>query len=280
MQRHRYLAIIFISLLLLLLSSCSKKTTEPDITPPNFVFVKGGMFDNGSSDVTVSSFYLAKNELTQGEYHAVMGVNPAFEYGVGTNYPVYYVTWFNAIEYCNRRSMQEGFTPCYSYREYGTDPDGWPEDWDVYRGNHVGVNCNWNTNGYRLPTEMEWMFAARGGRRTHDYTYSGGNDLDLVGWYEGNNDEFGTKPVGGKSPNELGLYDMSGNVWEMVWDMHGFYPEGAQNNPTGAMISNGRVSRGGSWVYEAEYCTISYRSFSYPTDNTWNLGFRVCRVFS
>lgn len=278
MQRQKFVLSIFSLTLLLLLTGCNPKSTEPMVPPVNFVFVKGGRFDNGYADIKISSFFLAKHALSQADYEAVMGINPAFDHGVGSNFPVYYVTWFNAIEYCNRRSILEGLTPCYSYGNYGTDTGGWPTNWGNSNSNHSYVSCNWAANGYRLLTEMEWMFAARGGNLSHNYIYSGSNNLDHVGWYGGNNDPAGTKPVGSKAPNELGLYDMSGNIWELVWDIHGGYPGGAQNDPTGAMYGNGRLSRGGSWVYDASYCTVSFRNFSYPTDSTWNLGFRVCRA--
>ena len=245
--------------------------------PENFVFVGGGTFHNGTSNVTVSSFYLDKYVMTQAGYQAVMGTNPAHDFGVGADYPVYYVSWFNAIEYCNRRSMQEDLAPCYSYSTYGTDPANWPSGWNN-SSNHYRVSCNWTANGYRLPTEMEWMFAARGGNQTHNYVYSGSNNLDSVGWYNANNNPIGTKQVGRKAPNELGLYDMSGNLWELVWDIHSSsYPSGAQIDPTGATEGTGRLSRGGSWPHEGVYCTVSYRNFSYPTDSVTTLGFRVCR---
>ena len=246
--------------------------------PENFVFVEGGTFHNGTSNVTISSFYIDKYELTQAGYQAVMGSNPASDYGVGSNYPVYYVSWFNAIEYCNRRSMQEGLTPCYSYSTYGTNPDGWPSGWNTSDSNHTNVNCNWSANGYRLPTEMEWMFAAKGGNQSQGYTYSGSYDVNAVAWYEGNNNPWGTKDVGLKDPNELGTFDMSGNVWEWVWDIYGSYPSGSQTNPTGANSGSSRVRRGGGWLYDADYCTVSLRDYSNATYSGDDLGFRCVRV--
>ena len=245
--------------------------------PENFVLVEGGSFNNGTSQVTISSFYMDKYQLTQESYRLVLGSNPASGYGVGAGYPVYYVTWYDALKYCNLRSIQEGLTPCYSYGGFGTQPENWPNGWDMDDSNHYNVNWNWAADGYRMATEMEWMFAARGGNQSHNYTYSGSNNLDLVGWYEGNNNPFGTKPVGSMAPNELGLYDMSGNLWELIWDIHGPYPSGAQHNPTGAVSGTGRMSRGGNWLYQASYCSVSFRNFSYPTDSYRNLGFRVCR---
>jgi formylglycine-generating enzyme len=247
--------------------------------PDNFVFVEGGTFNNGTSDVTLSSFYIDKYEVTQAEYQAVMGSNPASGYGVGATYPVYYVSWFNAIEYCNRRSMQEGLTPCYSYSSNGTNPDNWPSGWNTDYNNHTNVSCNWTANGYRLPTEMEWMFAAKGGNQSQGYTYSGSNDLNAVAWYSGNNSPNGTKDVGLKAANELGTFDMSGNVWEWCWDIwSSSYPSGSQNNPTGASSGSYRVRRGGSWDYSASSCTVSNRYGSSATNCNVNIGFRCVRV--
>ncbi len=245
--------------------------------PENFVFVEGGTFNNGTSDVTISSFYVDKYELTQAGYQAVMGSDPASGYGDGDTYPVYYVSWFNAIEYCNRRSLQEGLTPCYSYSTYGTNPDAWPSGWNTSSGNHTDVSCNWTANGYRLPTEMEWMFAARGGNQTHNYTYSGSNDINAVAWYNSNSGGT-THTVGTKAANELGTFDMSGNVWEWVWDIYGSYPSGTQTDPHGATSGSYRVQRGGSWSSSANNCTVSYRYASVATYSSDIMGFRCLRV--
>ena len=244
--------------------------------PENFVPVAGGTFNNGTSDVTISSFYIDKYELTQAGYQAVMGTNPSYFQGV-SNGPVEQVSWFNAIEYCNRRSLQEGLTPCYSYSSYGTNPDAWPGGWNGDYNNHTNVSCNWTANGYRLPTEMEWQFAARGGNQTHNYTYSGSNDLNAVGWYLSNSGST-THTVGTKAANELGTFDMSGNVWEWVWDIYGSYPSGSQNNPTGANSGSYRVERGGSWGNGAYYCTVSGRNYNGATYGGSDVGFRLVRV--
>ena len=252
--------------------------------PENYIFVEGGTFNNGTSNVTVSSFYMDKYELTQADYQAVMGTwdpDPngwGENFGIGSDYPVYSVSWFDAIEYCNRRSMQEVLTPCYSYSSYGTNPDSWPSGWNTSNTNHSSLSCDWTANGYRLPTEAEWEFAARGGNQTHNYTYSGSNTIGDVAWYDGNNSPFGTKPVGGKLANELGLYDMTGNVWEWNWDIFGSYPVGAQTNPHGAVSGSYRVLRGGSWQHLADYCTVSIRYNYRATLSDYNLGFRLCRV--
>ncbi len=243
--------------------------------PANFVFVEGGTFNNGTSDVTLSSFYIDKYELTQADYQAVMGANPSYFAG-NPNFPVEQVSWFNAIEYCNRRSIQEGLTPCYSYSTYGTNPATWPVGWNTSDTNHTNVACNWTANGYRLPTEMEWMFAARGGNQTHNYTYSGSNDLNAVGWYYSNSGNT-THTVGTKTANELGTYDMRGNVFEWCWDIYGGYPSGLQTNPTGASSGSLRVERGGSWNNCAATAPFPIGTRR-ATGSAANIGFRCVRV--
>lgn len=247
--------------------------------PANFVLVDGGTFNNGTSNVTVSSFYMDKYEITQSGYQAVMGSNPSsFTSGTDApNRPVERVSWFNAIEYCNRRSILEGLTPCYSYSSYGTDPSTWPAGWNGDYNNHMNVICNWNANGYRLPTEMEWMFAAKGGNQSNGYTYSGSNDINAVAWYASNSGST-TRPVGTKAGNELGLYDMSGNVSELVWDIHGSYPSGSQNDPTGASSGSLRVRRGGSFGHNADYCNVSLRGSNNATVKDGSIGFRCVRI--
>ena len=243
----------------------------------SFVFVAGGTFSNGTSNVTLSSFYFDKYEVTQASYQAVMGTNPSYFAG-NPNRPVEQVSWFKAIEYCNRRSMQVGLTPCYSYSTYGTNPDNWPSGWNTNDGNHINVNCNWTANGYRLPTEMEWMFAAKGGNLSQGYTYSGSNTIDNVARYSSNSD-YRTWDVGSLAPNEIGTYDMSGNVWEWCWDIWGTYTSGNQTNPTGPASGSFRVCRGGSWNINASYCTVSNRNVSVATVTSHLIGFRVLRVF-
>jgi formylglycine-generating enzyme len=248
------------------------------ILPFNSAVVQGGTFYNGTANITISTFYMDKYETTQHDYAAIMGTNPANYYGVGDNYPVYYVSWFNAIKYCNLRSMGEGLTPCYSYLTYGTNPNSWPAGWV---NNHLNISCDWPANGYRMPTEMEWIFAARGGISTHNYTYSGSNTIGDVAWYN-TNAGGSSHVVGTKAPNELGIYDMTGNVWEWCWDIWATsFPSGAQTNPHGPTTGNYRVFCGGSRADAPAWCAITYHQFNYSdpsTDYYTNVGFRVCRA--
>jgi formylglycine-generating enzyme required for sulfatase activity/TolB-like protein len=235
--------------------------------PANFVRVEGGTFQMGSSsggnnderpvrNVTVSSFHMSIHPVTQREWFEVMGTNPS--HFRGDNLPVENVSWFEAIEYCNRRSLREGLTP-------------------VYRGSGNNITVDWTANGYRLPTEAEWEFAAKGGNNAFLITeYSGSNNVDAVAWFSGNSGNR-TQPVGTKAPNSLGLYDMSGNVWEWCWDWYGTYPSSAQTDPRGPASGSARVLRGGSWISTAANVRSACRLNNTPTTRGSNIGFRVVR---
>lgn len=241
----------------------------------DFVLVAAGNFNNGISNVTLNSFYLDRYEVTQREFQAVMGVNPAF-YSTNYDRPVELVSWFKAIEYCNKRSIQEGLTPCYSYSTFGTNPASWPVGWNSNSANHVDVACSWTAMGYRLPTEAEWLYAAKGGNQTHNYTYSGSNDCNAVAWYSGNSGNT-THIVGTLAANELGILDMSGNVREWTWDIYGSYPSGSQLNPTGVSSGSSRVWRGGAWNGNAGDCAATFRSSGSATELYSSLGIRCVR---
>jgi len=228
------------------------------------ILVEGGTFQMGSEEeeetlhsVTVSSFYIGKYPVTWKEWKKVMGSNPSeFE---GSLRPVENISWYAAVQFCNELSQKEGLTPAYKIS--GTN-----------------VTCNWQADGYRLPTEAEWEFAARGGNLSKGYNYSGSNSLDEVSWYWNNSKEE-THIVGGKEPNELGIYDMSGNVWEWCWDWYDEYPSSSQTNPKGASNGSDRVIRGGSWSYlDGGSCRVADRVDYYPGLSCDDLGFRLART--
>jgi formylglycine-generating enzyme required for sulfatase activity len=242
--------------------------------------VPAGTFMMGSNDgfddekplqrVTISkAFSIGKYEVTQKEWWDVMGTTIAQQWtaagnsgsptrGVGDNYPMYCVSWYEAVEYCNKRSVKEGLRPAYTVN-----------------GNEV----TWNrkANGYRLPTDAEWEYAARSGG-IDTYTYAGSNNAGSVAWYE-DNSGWSTQPVGKKQANSLGIHDMSGNVWEWCWDWYssGSYGRGSVTDPTGAASGTNRVRRGGSWDYHLRYVRCAYRHYDPPANRGSYLGFRVAR---
>ena len=165
------------------------------------------------------------------------------------------------MKFCNKKSLSEGLTPCYTI-------------------NGTNVTCNFNSNGYRLPTEAEWEYAAKGGQNSRGYKYSGGNNIGEVAWYISNSGGK-THPVGQKNPNELGLYDMSGNVWEWCNDLYGsvYYKNSPSNNPKGPSSGRGRVLRGGSWYSNPDGARTANRGNYSPGGSGSNYGFRFVRAF-
>ena len=181
--------------------------------------------------------------------------------------------------------MAEGLTPCYSISG-NTDPSKWGTVPTSTDSTWNAVVCDWNANGYRLPTEAEWEYAARAGDNTVDsLTYSGTSDVNKLGeyaWYTSNSSSK-THEVGTKKANTYGLYDMSGNVWEWCWnwstDSYDTTTEGG-SDPTGASAGSYRVGRGGSWDVNSDLCAVSFRGCNYPNGRCSNLGFRVVRASS
>ena len=248
------------------------------------VYVPGGSFQMGNPDssvgdsderpvhtVTVSGFYMGKHEVTQGQWQAVMGSNPSsFR---GTNLPVESVSWYDAVEFCNALSVAESLTPYYTINKNQTDPNN-TSSYDTYKWL---VTTNTSAAGYRLPTEAQWEYAAKGGNGSPgNYTYSGSNTAADVAWYSGNSGST-THTVGTKAANGLGIYDMSGNVWEWCWDWYGSYSNTAQTDPVGASSGSFRVERGGGWGRSAGIVRSADRYGSGPNGRVNFIGFRLVR---
>ena len=228
------------------------------------VEVEGGTFTMGATaeqgsdayygekpahDVTLSSYSIGQTEVTQALWQAVMGSNPSYfnggNYGTNLQRPVEKVSWNDCQTFITQLNALTGKT-------------------------------------FRLPTEAEWEFAARGGKLSQGYKYSGSNTIGDVAWYWDNipsqtsgNAGYGTQIVATKAPNELGLYDMSGNVWEWCQDWYGSYSSDAQTNPTGPSTGSTRVNRGGSWLNDARLCRVSLRNDCTPANTGGDLGLRL-----
>lgn len=253
----------------------------------------GGTFTMGSASgvgdndehpahsVTVSPFYMGKYEVTQAEWTAIMGSNPSSF--TGTSKPVEMVNFYSVLAYCNKRSMAEGLTPVYTINN-STDPAVWGAIPTVNNATWDAATANWTANGYRLPTEAEWEYAARA--TTPAYEYSGSNTVGDVSWYLTNSGGT-THNVGGKAANGFGLFDMSGNVQEWVWDWYSatYYSTGTTriNNPTGPATGTQHTIRGGSWDTEAYWSRVAFRNHGTPEKGDAKvvndrLGFRVVRL--
>jgi formylglycine-generating enzyme required for sulfatase activity len=277
---------------ILLITTMAVVSAYSQKKPDNLVLVKGGTFKNTKctnyygKDVTISDFYIGKFEVTQKEWIEAMGSNPAkFK---GDNLPVEMVNWYDCVEYCNQRSIKERLKPYYNIDKNKKDPNNQTDIDDI----KWTVTINAGANGYRLPTETEWEYAAGGGQLSKGYTYSGGNDLDKVGWFWQNSGDKNltgfwswpviernnckTKPIGGKEPNELGLYDMSGNAREWCWDWYGDLQSNG-TGPKGSSSETGRVWRGGGWLGGDFCCEPSFRGSYEASGRGPDQGLRVCR---
>lgn len=207
-------------------------------------FIMGGTHEQGEEafsdekpphSVTLSAFYIGRYPVTQEQWKAVMGSNPS--YFQGERHPVEQVNWTDCQDFVKKLSKITG-------------------------------------KKFRLPTEAEWEFAARGGVKSNGYKYSGGNQLSLLAWYNENSGST-SHEVGQKTPNELGLYDMSGNIWEWVQDWKGDFTDEEQTNPTGPETGDEKVCRGGGWNREHDRCRVSYRGDDEPDLRYRSLGLRV-----
>jgi formylglycine-generating enzyme required for sulfatase activity len=252
-MKNLFLPLTLISFLLVFSCSKDKDPPDTDLATYHMVLVEGGSFAMGCTSeqkddcdsaeepvhlVTLSDFYISKYEVTQQLWRDVMGENPSYFQNCD-QCPVERVSWENIQEFLVKLNEKTG-------------------------------------KNYRLPTEAEWEYAARGGAQSGYTKYSGSDEVNLVAWYFYNSDSK-THPVGGRKDNELGLYDMSGNVFEWCQDLYGPYSPSPQTDPQGAVTGDTRVLRGGSWLHDNKYCRVSLRGGVTPITSYHNTGFRLAR---
>ena len=314
---------VFVFLAVLLLTACATKeqavpeplaetvVSEPSVEiqaeePPepfepliDMIMIPGGSFRMGTSDrernerpvhtVTLNGFFLGKYEVTQGEYFEVTGERPS-SFRTNTDddgpdgwkkLPVEQVSWYDALVFCNKLSIKENLHPFYHLKG-SFNPDDWGKAPSENNREWNNVERIFDADGYRLPTEAEWEYAARGGGSSRNLTYAGNNNPGGVAWYY-DNSQMKVREVGKKTPNELGLYDMSGNVMEWCWDWLGNYSSSAKTNPSGPPTFRDptrvqyKVIRGGSYSGSVLFCRVAYRHNNTPSFVATNLGFRVAR---
>lgn len=297
-----------LSIIIILVSFSTYAQTKPEM-----VLVKGGTFNMGNSfsdknrkgdedekpvhKVKLNSFYIGKYEVTVAqfmEFLADKSYNEFDRFGVTHNlpsppdstwwqghpdskiywqsqvgkwwgwnnkYPMFHVSWYEAVAYCNWLSIKSGLNKCYSINSEGV------------------LEYDHKQNGYRLPTEAEWEFAAIGGTQSKGYRFSGSDNFNDVAWIDDNTMLKGPKPVGTKKPNELGIYDMSGNVWEWCYDFYSpmYYAQSPEANPINSRPTGYKVIRGGSWHYKIGYATITTRDGPKSGYTNYNYGFRIAK---
>jgi formylglycine-generating enzyme required for sulfatase activity len=203
----------------------------------------------------ISPFYIDKFPVTQALYEKVMGKEKNKSRFKGSAHPVENVTWFDAVEFCNRLSDKTGLKRLYT----------------IVEGVEEKVTVDWNANGFRLPTEAEWRYACRAGTTGECY-----GEINQIAWYKNNSEET-THEVGNLEPNQWGLYDMLGNVYEWCWDWSGDYPPEYKKDWHGPESGSRRVTPGGGWSSNAENCTCAFRNHGFPGFSGAHLGFRLAR---
>lgn len=259
-----------------------EQRTKENMNIPNshLIFVEGGSFQMGDEEglpwekpvhqVHVSDFYICKYQVTQAQWAKIMKKNPSIV--KKEEHPVENISWYKAIEFCNKKSRWDGLVPCYEINK---------RDKDIANQNKEDeqkwiVKCDFTQNGYRLPTEAEWEFACRGGNDSKGYIFSGFDVLSLVA--NTAEDNYTSHSVVGRCfGNELGIYNMSGNVYEWCWDWFENYKEGELINPLGPECGAKRVIRGGAWNEDDIFCRVGARNFFNPGRENGMIGLRLVR---
>lgn len=256
-MRKQFLLALFLSGILALQPGCKRKTeqdqqatiNEPSQTTTDsgveMILIPAGQFvmgdqeeiDAAPHEVVISAFSMDRTLVTQAHYQAIMQDNPSR--WTGDENPVEQVRWSDAVRFCNQRSIQEGLAPCYDL-----------ETW----------TCDFDANGYRLPTEAEWEYAYRAGTQTAYFMGSDRAKLSDYAWFD-ENAEGHPQPVAQKLPNPWGLYDMCGNLWQWCNDFYqvDYYEQSPKENPRGPATGETKVVRGGAWKFSAESCRSGYR---------------------
>lgn len=266
--------IFFVLLVIVAISPTQNRILEPNIpteksiSPPEMIFIKGGEFQMGDTrysgredefpvhKIFLSDFYISVYEVSIKTWKDIMGGNSRKTDSIN---PVDKVSWDEAVQFCNMLSEELGLTPVYIFN--GTD-----------------ITCNFDADGYRLPTEAEWEFAAKGGLLSKNYIYSGSDKADSVAW-TGEEKPRKPQPIGVKKANELGIFDMSGNLAEWCWDYYNknYYKYSEYKNPSGPTRGRARILRGGSWIFNSIFAKTSYRLSDNPDTKNYHYGFRLVR---
>lgn len=278
----------------------NEETGSTDYVSPNIgtlKYIPAGSFQRDDTPANISvikqAYRMSLYEITRAQFYVIVGSDPSnLSQSSGISDPVQEVNWYHAIAFCNKLSITEGFTPVYSVIGVDFTTVSYAEIPITDNATWNAATADWNANGYRLPIEMEWQWAAMGAQDARTKAFAGSDGSNAIGDYAvfgynyisetGRTTTARTNPVGSKLANELGLFDMSGNVWELCWDWYADdYPAGTIESDTdagrGAASGTLRVERGSGWPHSAYWCAVDARDYTNPYNQGGGRGFRVVR---